>query len=255
LVSPSGMATAALLDSGTTQTILDPAIFNKIANGIGATPLNVGGGETLYVASCSVGDGDAALAFQFGGANGPIINVPISAILEDAQTTFGNGDEACILQMSATNSGLPNTILGDSFLRSAYVVYDIDNNQISIAQAKLNSTSENIQVIPSGTAGISQASSTATATASPFTLDNAPGSTAIGNGAAATSSSAPTSVPQSANSPTYTGIGASSTGGSAGAVSGAANQLGAMTSTPLGMMHIGMLVSVAACSFAGMLLL
>jgi hypothetical protein len=256
-ISSSSYSAAALLDSGTTEVILDSTIFNAIVAGIGATPLNVQG-QVLYVTSCSVGDGDAALGFTFGGSNGITINVPISALLQDADATFGNGDEACILLMQATTANLPNTILGDSFLRSAYVVYDLDNNQISLAQASLNSTSNNIAVIPSGTGGLSQASKTATATASAYTFDDV-GTSVVETGAAATSISAGTDVPQSAASPTYTGIGSSGSGSGSGSgssasssASGAASRVGA---TPMGMVPVGVLVTVAACFFAGMLML
>lgn len=256
VITPSDFAVAALLDSGTTVTILGADIFNNIVAGIGATAINVQG-QTMYITSCSVGNGDAALGFTFGGANGITINVPLSAVLQDAGGTFGNGDEACFLLMQAADATLPNTILGDAFLRSAYVVYDLDSNQISLAQAKLNSTSDNIHLIPSGTAGLAQASSTATATASAFTLDNV-GSTVLQTGAAATSASAPTGVPESAPSPTYTGIGSSGSNGAAtssGSGSGSGSQSGAAAAAPLGMMHAGVLVSVAACFFAGMLVL
>jgi hypothetical protein len=254
-LSSASYSSAALLDSGTTETIIDADIFNAIVAGIGATPVNVQG-QVLYVTSCAVGNGNAALGFTFGGSDGITINVPISAVLEDAGTTFGNGDEACILLMQATTADLPDTILGDSFLRNAYVVYDLDNNQISLAQAKLDSTSNNIAVIPSGTAGVSQASKTATATASAYTFDDA-GTSQVQTSAAATSVSAGTAVPQSAASPTYTGIGSSGTGsgsGSAasGSASGAASRVGAVQT---GSLHVGVLVSVAACVFAGMLVL
>lgn len=254
-ISSSSYSAAALLDSGTTETIIDADIFNAVVAGIGATPLNVQG-QLLYVTSCSVGNGNAALGFTFGGSDGITINVPISAILQDAGAQFGNGDEACILLMQATSASLPNTILGDSFLRSAYVVYDLDNNQISLAQASLNSTSDNIALIPSGTNGLSQASKTATATASAYTFDDA-GTSAIATSAAVTSVSAGTNLPQSAASPTFTGIGSSGSGsgsgsGASSSASGAASRVGA---TPMGTVHAGVLVSLAACFFAGMLML
>ena len=256
-ISPSGMATAALLDSGTTEIVIDSSIFNNVVSGIGAVPVS-DQGETVYVASCSAGNNNAALSFTFGGSNGITINVPISALLSDLQTTFGNGDEACELLMRPTDASSPSTVLGDSFLRSAYVVYDLDNNQVSLAQANLNSTSESIQVIPSGTAGLAQASSTAAGTASAYTYDNAAASTAVQT-AVSTGSSAQTDVPQSAASPTYSGIAnpSGSSGGSGGAASssGAASHMGLVASTPVGMVHMGVLVSVAACVFAGMLVL
>ena len=258
VISPSSYSVAALLDSGTTETIIEPSIFNAVVAGIGATPIDVQG-TTYYVAACSVGNSAAELAFTFGGDGGITVNVPIADLLSDTQSTFGNGDEACILLMQATAPNNPTTILGDSFLRSAYVVYDLDNNEISLAQAKLNSTSENIAVIPSGTAGLSQASSTATATASAYTFDNQ--ATGVPDaGAAATSIAAPTDVPQSAPSPTYTGITASQSGGSSGSGSGSSGSSTGGAShygpvSPLGTMGVGVVVSLAACFFAGMIAL
>lgn len=78
----------------------------------------------------------------------------------DGNTTFENGDAACEVEASAENGN--GIILGDVFLRSAYVVYDVANNQVAIAEAALNATSiSNIIVIPVGTS-IPGVSSTAT---------------------------------------------------------------------------------------------
>lgn len=53
-------------------------------------------------------------------------------------------------------------LLGDTFLRSAYVVYDLDNKQIALAQTKFNATaSPNILEIQSGTNGIPSVTYTA----------------------------------------------------------------------------------------------
>jgi Eukaryotic aspartyl protease len=53
---------------------------------------------------------------------------------------------------SAAHSLAAGIVLGDSFLRSAYVVvYDLMNNQIAIAQAALNATSTSaiVEIPPS----------------------------------------------------------------------------------------------------------
>jgi candidapepsin len=44
-------------------------------------------------------------------------------------------------------------LLGDSFLRSAYVVYDLDNKEISIAQSSFDTTNSNIQAITDSVPG------------------------------------------------------------------------------------------------------
>lgn len=60
------------------------------------------------------------------------------------------------------SSGTGDIALGDSFLRSAYVVYDLTNKQIGLAQTVFNETLSNIVEIDSG---IPYASATATAMA------------------------------------------------------------------------------------------
>ena len=44
-------------------------------------------------------------------------------------------------------AGSSTPVLGDTFLRSAYVVYDLYNNEISLAQTNFNSTTDNIMEI------------------------------------------------------------------------------------------------------------
>jgi hypothetical protein len=39
---------------------------------------------------------------------------------------------------------------GDTFLRSAYIVFDLDNEAVSIGKAKFNVTESNIKEIPKG---------------------------------------------------------------------------------------------------------
>ena len=57
-------------------------------------------------------------------------------------------------------------MLGDTFLRSAYVVYDLSNNEISLAQTNFNATKSNVMEIQSGTAGVPDATGVANAISS-----------------------------------------------------------------------------------------
>lgn len=99
-------------------------------------------------------------------------------------------------------------LLGDFFLRSAYVVYDLTNNRIGIAQSNYNSSKSNIVEVPSGAASIPQItgaspSSTGSAiTSSTSSTSSATTSSANNSPAAATTqtsttppSSTPSSVP------------------------------------------------------------
>jgi len=66
--------------------------------------------------------------------------------------TFDDGEAICSLFVdTVANDPSGSIILGDSFLRSAYVVYDLENNEIANGQTAFNATSSNIKVIPLGT--------------------------------------------------------------------------------------------------------
>jgi len=84
-----------------------------------------------------------------------------SALIVDAgNAILPDGRAECEILVTSENGN--GVILGDSFLRSAYVVYDLENNEIAIAQAVLDAIStSNILTIPSGT-GLPGVSSTAT---------------------------------------------------------------------------------------------
>ncbi len=148
----------ALLDSGTTMARIPNVAFNNLVQGLGGV---VEDGNTIV--PCSLADTNTTtVSFQFGGADGVSMAVPVSAMI-DTLTKFDTGDgqpEGCVLLVGPSLDGL--TILGDAFLRSFYVVYDVANNQVAIATAALNATATgDITAIPTGTS-IPGASSTAT---------------------------------------------------------------------------------------------
>lgn len=149
----------ALLDSGTTLTKLPNEAFNNLIQGLGAVLGDRTEGNA--VVPCSLRDDDkTSLYFQLGGADGPSMAVPLSAIIDSKVLGTVDGTNFCLLSVGPSLEG--QTILGDSFLRSFYVVYDITNNQVAIATAVLNSTgTSSITNIPTGTS-IPGATSTAT---------------------------------------------------------------------------------------------
>jgi len=154
-------AVAADLDSGTWDIELPTDIANAIIVGMGAVYTDAEG----YVVPCTYGDNaNATFIFGFGGPGGPNISVPIKEVLIDADFKFKDGREACILGISPVDTSLGGIVLfGDTFLRSAYVVYDLENLEIALAQAKYGVQSSNVVNIPSGT-GLPGVKSTATAT-------------------------------------------------------------------------------------------
>ncbi|KIW88845.1 uncharacterized protein Z519_10329 [Cladophialophora bantiana CBS 173.52] len=144
-VSPSSPQ-PAILDSGTTDTLLPDNIANDIFNGVGV----VTDPQFGNVVRCNLANDDLTFSFQFGGKGGPVVNVSLSEFVtplittDGSQPTFENGDLACSFAIDA--AGSDPILFGDSFLRSAYVVYDLENNQIGIAQTNFDANDANSNV-------------------------------------------------------------------------------------------------------------
>lgn len=141
-------ALAVLLDSGSSLTYLPNDMVENIYEQVQAQYDQSAG--AAYV-PCSLGSSTATLDFTFSS---PTISVEMNELVLDlvasngGRPTFQNGESACLFGIAPAGSG--TNVLGDTFLRSAYVVYDIDNNEISLAQTRFNATTSNIQEIPSG---------------------------------------------------------------------------------------------------------
>jgi hypothetical protein len=160
-LSPSA-AVPVILDSGTTDLLLPDEIANQVFNGLGViTDVNYGN-----LIKCSVLNDAGAFSFTFGGKGGPMVNVSLSEFgfrltnQDGSPATFTDGAPACQLGIQA--AGQDPILFGDTFLRSAYVVYDLQDNSIGLAQTNFNTTDSNIQAFPSS-GGIPGASTTVSA--------------------------------------------------------------------------------------------
>ncbi|KAK3940503.1 aspartic peptidase domain-containing protein [Diplogelasinospora grovesii] len=142
------LALAVLLDSGSSLTYLPDALVQDIYNAVGAQYDSEEG--AAYV-PCSLANNATNLTFTFSE---PEINVQMDELVLDLVTasgkrpTFQNGVAACLFGIAPAGSG--TNVLGDTFIRSAYLVYDLDNNQISLAQTRFNSTASNVLEIGTG---------------------------------------------------------------------------------------------------------
>ncbi|TAQ87672.1 hypothetical protein B7494_g4023 [Chlorociboria aeruginascens] len=174
-LTPAGYAEPAILDSGTTITLLPDAIAEVVLEELGASFSREVGG---YVVPCSLADKNGTLNFGFGSTGGPTIKVQVSELVlpltsETGQTlTYNNGEAAC--QLGLEPAGEDPTLLGDTFLRSAYAVYDLINNRIALAQTEFNVTDSNVvsfgssgAAIPSAATAPNEAEVTQTATGVP----------------------------------------------------------------------------------------
>lgn len=160
-LSPSA-AVPAILDSGTTDLLLPDEIANQVFNGLGViTDVNYGN-----LIKCSVLNDAGTFSFTFGGQGGPTIKVSLSEFgfpltnQDGTPATFADGAPACQLGIQA--AGQDPILFGDTFLRSAYVVYDLQDNSIGLAQTNFNATDSNIQAFASS-GGIPGASTTVSA--------------------------------------------------------------------------------------------
>lgn len=123
----------AVLDSGTSFTVVPKEVFKTILSQFTEVGLNQSDG--YYTVPCSEANQDKFFTFNFGNSSSsphPSINVNLS------QFVIPNvpGDTQCVLGFDVSDDD--TYILGDTFLRSAYAVYDLVNNQIGIAPASFN---------------------------------------------------------------------------------------------------------------------
>ncbi|RMZ89202.1 hypothetical protein DV736_g3578, partial [Chaetothyriales sp. CBS 134916] len=165
-LSSSSLPAGVLLDSGSTLTYLPNDITSSIYDQVNAVyDSSVG----AAYAECSLQNSNGYLDFEFSGQK---ISVPYNELLIEVsevngqQLTFQNGAAACLFGIAPADDS--SSVLGDTFLRSAYVVYDLDNNEISLAQTVYNATGNDVREISNGTSPVPGAS----AVASPVTYVN-----------------------------------------------------------------------------------
>lgn len=195
----TGQALPVLLDSGSSLTYLPDSMVQTIYDKVSAQYDSSEG--AAYIA-CSAANDDISLRFNFSE---PVISVAMNELVLDLVTasgkrpTFSDGTAACLFGIAPSGSG--SNVLGDTFLRSAYVVYDLANNEISLAQTTFNSTTNNVVEIGKGSSAVPSAVSVAnavsatgigqaTSTTGGFGLKNGAPPRLAGVGAAAVASAA-----------------------------------------------------------------
>lgn len=131
----SNFAYPVVLDTGYTLTVLPVDLFNAFVQYFGAYQADKG----VWGVNCNLGSGH----INFGFGNAVTIAVPFSEIALPAQS-FGGNAGACLFGFQPslnTDGGVIS--FGDTFLRSAYVVYNYDTLTISLAQASYDTSCTN----------------------------------------------------------------------------------------------------------------
>ncbi|KAL6901666.1 aspartic peptidase domain-containing protein [Trichoderma evansii] len=162
LVTPAVNATA-VLDSGSTISLLPDAVVQAVWKQFGV--INVPGIPIPFVDCAKANLKDTSFSFLFTNKT---IRVPIDEMVINnlagvqdqifsdptLKQVFQGWSGVCTFGMaSISDFGISSNqfvLLGDTFLRSAYVVYDLQNKQVGIAQATLNSTSSSILEFQAG---------------------------------------------------------------------------------------------------------
>ncbi|KAK3939463.1 aspartic peptidase domain-containing protein [Diplogelasinospora grovesii] len=193
----------AILDSGTTLSYLPDNIAEQIFSELGTYTDTQVTGLTFVDCAYLTSERDSVMTFNLGSA---AIAVPVYEMVLDilgpyqsslpSDIPFGN---VCLFGIQTTagfqSSGAVTSsnfaLLGDTFLRSAYVVYDLTHHQIGIAQANLNSTSTSITELKADDSGLPSVTGVAAQQKASTTASSTSGS---GSSGTSGSGSAPETV-------------------------------------------------------------
>lgn len=186
----SGADVTASLDAGSTFMYLPDNVAQHIFNLTGAQHVD---GAGVAEIDCDQKGNDTMLEFTI--SDWVNLNISISNLV------FRFNASTCLFGITTINDSVQDrgtkldAILGLTFLINAYVVYDLSNQEISLAPAKFNVTTSNIVEIQNGVNGVpgairtsgasSSGAATNTASSSNSTGLSAGASAGIGVGAAA----------------------------------------------------------------------
>jgi candidapepsin len=123
----------AILDSGTSFSYIPEAAFAGLQKKLKLGTLEPN--TQLYTIDCNAASFN--VDFKFGSST---ISVPSSQLIMPLKN-FGLNSNQCVFGIVSTKYSSGYVLLGDTFLRSAYVVYDLDNKLVGIAPAKYGTAS------------------------------------------------------------------------------------------------------------------
>ncbi|KAH0259339.1 hypothetical protein KCU91_g15264, partial [Aureobasidium melanogenum] len=129
-------------DSGASAWYVAETVFNRI---IDLTEFVYSPDLGLAIRTCADISNTIAFDFHFGGWRG-VTGVPY---------TDPSGKQYCALEVLPAKSSF-NGVWGDSIMRAGYFVYDLDNGQVSIGQARYSDQS-NIVAVQAGPHGLANA--------------------------------------------------------------------------------------------------
>jgi hypothetical protein len=241
----------AILDSGSTLSYLPDDIATPLFNELGVYTDFKTSGFSMIDCDLLNSEPDLVVTFGFGGSQAPgggnafTISVPVTELVLDLLSAYGDitagapFENVCLFGVQSSGGGFGGgssndtadvLILGDTFLRSAYVVYDQDHHQLGIAQANLNATGpSDIQELtsagsslPSLTGVSAQQTPSPSTSSSSSTRTRTSTSRSGGSSTTTTSRGAATNNPSQSGTESGAGGGAQNTGSASPSPSGSA---------------------------------
>ncbi|KAI9287202.1 aspartic peptidase domain-containing protein [Umbelopsis sp. AD052] len=164
-----------ILDTGTTLTYLPARVAQEIALSVASqNDIALDSSAGVYVIGCDVANSNAQIQIQFStsdkASSTPItFSVPVSQLVIPLDTTSASTASQCIFGIAPSSTGSLSTssnlyLVGDSMLRSAYMVFDMGQNRVGLAAANGVGGSVN------GNSGSSSSSTSASSTIRPSSV-------------------------------------------------------------------------------------
>lgn len=167
-------ALAVVLDTGSSAWSMPQSYYNAVTKIFTYV-------DQYGLCACSHANNDTVLTLTMGGALNISVParefiVPIYYANNNTAVPYTSTDNACAFMISNSSlTGEGVQPMGDAMLRSMYLVYDLDNAQVAIAQSNVNSTaSPNIVTVAAGPSGIASAVSSGFSSAPSNTWSIAP---------------------------------------------------------------------------------
>ena len=142
-----------VLDSGTMQSLLPPQVYHEAVTYL-KSKLNITVNTASNSVPCSLRHENATVNYFFQDPQHNVtaaISVPFSELTiprDEFPRSTGfkksTPEGMCTFGIAPTSEIDPIVTLGDTFLRSAYLVFDLDDLTVSMAQAKFGVTESNV---------------------------------------------------------------------------------------------------------------
>ncbi|KAH0154129.1 acid protease, partial [Aureobasidium melanogenum] len=156
LIAPGEQTLPVWPDSGTPDWLVSSEVYSKVINTTGATLQ-----DNVALVPCSKIANKTSFTFSLSGngTNRAQLEVPLAsfftpAVLKTGKVAQLGGEDACQLLVTPINSETKYILLGTPIMRAGYWIFDMDNGQIFVAQARFSSTTSNVVAVDAGPHGV-----------------------------------------------------------------------------------------------------